>query len=107
MQKNKKTTTSKKRNYTKRAMRLRREAFLSLLLIFCTMFLLIKFHSSPERYKLVIYNESNEEEVIQYYTDFKAAKQEMQKQIDLGKFNPALLNADDQIVAIRYGVINF
>lgn len=101
------TRTKSKPRYSKRALRLRRELFLSLLVILFGLFLVIKFHSSPTTYKVVVYDESNQMDLIQYYTDFKAAKQEMQMQLDQGKFNPAILSEDDRILSIRYGVVNF
>lgn len=103
-----KTTTKKrKRKYTKRARRLQVEAVASLITILFVIFLVVKFHTSPEHYKVVIFQEDNSVETIQYYTSFKTAKKEMQRLIDEGAYNPAVVNDDDDILAIRYGVVNF
>jgi len=96
-----------KPNYTKQARRLQREALYSALLLILVIILIARFHSSPSHYKLVIYQEDAQMKEVQYYTSFKTAKAQMQKLIDQGEFNPAILNEDDQILAIRYGVVNF
>lgn len=97
----------KKSQYSKRARRLRKELLLSLCFLVATILMIVKFHSSPVRYKVVVYHEDQSMEVIQYYTDFKLAKASMQEQIALGAHNPAILLEDDTILAIRYGVVNF
>lgn len=97
----------RKRKYTKRALRYRREFLLSLLAIIITVTLMIVFHSSPTKYKVVIFEEDQSMDVIQIYPDFKIAKKEMQKQVEAGAFNPAILDMDDNIVAIHYGIVNF
>lgn len=103
----KKKTTQRKTKFTKQALRLQRELFFSVLAIILTVLLFIRFHSAPQVYKVVVYQEDQSEELIQYYNDFKTAQKEMQKQIDAGKFNPAVLDGDDKILAIKYGVVNF
>ena len=103
-----KTTTKKrKRRYTKQAKRLQKETLLSFIAILFVIFLVVKFHSSPQHYKVVIFQEDNSVEIIQHYTNFKTAKKEMQRLIDVGEYNPAIMNQDDAILAIRYGVVNF
>lgn len=97
----------KKPQYSKRARKLQKELLLSLCFLVISIFLIIKFHSSPIRYKVVVYHEDQRMEVIQYYTDFKVAKNAMQEQIAKGAHNPAVLLEDDTILAIRYGVVNF
>lgn len=97
----------KKPRYSKRARQLQKEFFLSLCFVVLAIVLIVKFHSSPTRYKVVVYQEDQTIDVIQYYTDFKTAKLAMEEQIAQGKFNPAVLREDDTILAIRYGVVNF
>lgn len=102
-----KTTRKRKPNYSKRARRLQREMLYSFLLLIGVIVLLARFHSSPAHYKLVVYQEDGEADTIQYYTSFKTAKREMMKLIEQGKFNPAVLDEQEQIMAIRYGIVNF
>lgn len=97
----------KKRKFTKRARKRQLEVFLSLVFLILTIILLVKFHTSPTIYQLVNYQEDQQMETIKYYTSFKMAKREMQQMIDQGAFNPAILDDDGNIVAIRYGVVNF
>lgn len=102
-----KTKSMKNTKYSKRARRLQREVLFSLIFILLALFLLIKFHSSPSVYELVIYQEDAQMEEVQYYSSFISAKREMQKLIEQGEFNPAVLDEDGNILAIRYGVVNF
>lgn len=102
-----KKNTTKKRKYSKRARRLQKEALLSALLIVLGIILLVKYHDAPSYYQLVIYQENQEMEEVQYYTSFKTAKREMEQLIEDGAFNPAVLDENGKIMAIRYGVVNF
>lgn len=102
-----KKQTKRKPNYSKRARRLQREMMLSVILIVLAIFLMIKFHSSPTLFELVIFQEDAQVEEVQYYSSFKTAKREMQKLIEQGEFNPAVLDEAGNILAIRYGVVNF
>lgn len=97
----------RKSKYSQRAKRLQRELLYSLLLLLLVIILIVKFHSSPAHYQLVVYQEDAQTESIQYYTSFKTAKREMEKLIEQGAFNPAILNDENEIMAIRYGVVNF
>lgn len=107
MAQKRKTTRKKKAKYSKRAKRLQREMLYSFLLLMGVILLLILFHSSPKHYKLVVYHEDGESEVIQYYTSFKTAQRQMQRLIEQGKFNPAVLDDQDHIIAVKYGIVNF
>lgn len=97
----------KKSQYSKRARKLQKEFLLSLCFLVAAILLIVKFHSSPVRYKVVVFQEDHSMEVIQYYTDFKVAKTAMEEQITKGAYNPAVLLEDDTILAIRYGIVNF
>ena len=96
-----------KPNFTKRAKRLQKELMLSIALIFLTLLICVKFQSSPNIYRVVVFEQNNEIKEIQYYNNFKTAKKQMQKQIENGAYNPAVLNEDGKILAIRYGIVNF
>lgn len=101
------TRKKRKPNYTKRAKRLQKELMLSLALIFLVLLFCMKFHSSPEIYHVVIFDENNQTKEIQYFNNFKTAKKQMQKQIENGAYNPAILDESGTILAIRYGIVNF
>ncbi len=103
----KNTKKRRKPNYTKRAKRLQKELMLSIALIFLTLLICVKFQSSPNIYRVVVFEQNNEIKEIQYYNNFKTAKKQMQKQIENGAYNPAVLNEDGKILAIRYGIVNF
>lgn len=102
-----KRVQKKKTRYTKRARRLQKEAILSAIGIAIFFILLVSFHSKPQRYQLVIYQRDASYETVQYYTGFRSAKREMERLIAQGEYNPAILDENDRIVAIRYGIINF
>lgn len=102
-----KTTKKKKTNYSKRAKRLQRELLYSFFLLMGVIILLAQFHTSPAHYKLVVFQEDGEANTVQYYTSFKTAKREMNKLIEQGEFNPAVLDEQDNIIAIQYGIVNF
>lgn len=102
-----KKKTTKKRKYSKRARRLQREMFLSALLLVGAIVFIVKNLQSPSYYQLVIYQENQEMEEVQYYTSFKTAKREMKQLIEDGAYNPAVLDEDGKILAIRYGIVNF
>lgn len=100
-------TKRKKPKYTKRAQRLQKEAMLSALFIVAAMLFIVKFHTSPQHYQLVIFYEDQPMETVRYDTSFKNAKREWQKEIAADNGNPAILDEQGSIIAIRYGVVNF
>lgn len=103
----KSTSATKKSKYSKRAKRLQKEVLLSFIIFIFAIFLIVKYHSSPTSYKVVIFQEDNQVELVQYYSNFKVAQKEMMKQIEQGAYNPAVLKEDDTILSIRYGIVNF
>lgn len=106
----KKTTARTKRRkpkYTKQAQRLQKEAIFSAVLLVIAVIFIVRFHSSPQHYQLVIFYPDQETVTVRYDTNFKNAKREMQKQIDDDNGNPAILDEQGNILAIRYGVVNF
>ncbi len=107
MAQQRKTTQRKKTRYTKRAQRLQREAMYSGIAIALFLIFLVNFRSAPKQYQLVIYRPDASMETVQYYTGYKTAKREMDRLIAQGEYNPAILDAQGNIVAIRYGVVNF
>lgn len=107
MAQKKKPTRKKKPNYSKRAKRLQRELLYSFFLLMGVIILLAQFHSAPAHYRLVVFHEDGEADTIQYYTSFKTAQREMNKLIERGEFNPAVLDEQENIIAIKYGIVNF
>lgn len=101
------STRKKKPNYSKRAKRLQRELLYSFFLLMAVIILLAQFHSAPAHYRLVVFQEDGETDTVQYYTSFKTAQREMNKLIERGEFNPAVLDEQDNIIAIKYGIVNF
>lgn len=103
----KKKTTRKKRQYTKRAQRLQKEVVFSAWLIVLAIIFIVNFHTSPKHYQLVIFHSDQTMETVRYDTSFKNAKRELQKLIDADHDNPAILDEQGNIMAIRYGIVNF
>ena len=101
------STRKKKPNYSKRARRLQRELLYSFFLLMAVIILLAQFHSAPAHYRLVVFQEDGEVDTVQYYTSFKTAQREMNKLIERGEFNPAVLDEEENIIAIKYGIVNF
>lgn len=105
----KKTTQQKRRKpkYTKRAQRLQKEAILSAVFIVIAIIFIVRFHTTPEHYQLVIYYPNQTPETVRYDTDFNNIRREWQQEIAADHGNPAILDEQGAIVAIRYGVVNF
>lgn len=100
-------TKRKKPKYTKRAQRLQKEVVFSAWLIVLAIIFIVNFRSSPHHYQLVIFHPDQPMETVRYDTSFKNAKRELQRQIDADNGNPAILDEQGNILAIRYGVVNF
>ncbi len=102
-----KGTRKRKTKYTKRAQRLQKEALFSGVALALFLILLVSFHSSPNRFRLVLYHSDASMEVVQYFNSYPSAKREMDQWMEQEDFNPAILDEHDNIIAIRYGVVNF
>lgn len=63
--------------------------------------------SMPIKYHTVVYDEDNNMTVVDQYKTFTYARKGMLELIEDGAFNPAVIDENDEIVAIRYGVIDF
>lgn len=95
----------KKRKRTKMKMKPAEWAACGILLI-ASIFLLVIFKSRPILYEVAVFNEQNQKETIQYYHQYQQAQAAMSSIITAGTENAAIL-ANDEIIDIRYGIVNF
>ncbi len=65
------------------------------------------YFSMPIAYHTVVFDQDNNMTVTGHYRTFPYAKKEMYRLIEEGAFNPAVLNDQKEIVAIRYGIVDF
>lgn len=67
----------------------------------------VVYFTMPIKYHTVVFDENNEMTVIDQYRTFSHARKGMLNLIDDGNFNPAVIDENESLVAIRYGVLDF
>lgn len=67
----------------------------------------IVYFSMPIKYHTVVFDEENKMTVVDQYRTFTYARKGMLELIEEGKFNPAVIDEEENLVAIRYGVLDF
>lgn len=95
----------RKRKHTRLKMKPAEWAAVGVLAI-AALLLLVIFKSQPTLYEVAVFNKQNQKETIQYYHQYDQAQSAINNIIAAGDENAAVL-ADDEIINIRYGIVNF
>lgn len=95
----------KKRKHTTLKMKPAEWAACGVLLI-AALLLLVIFKSQPTLYEVAVFNDQNQKETVQYYHQYEQAQSAMNSILESGNENAAIL-VDDEIINIRYGIVNF
>lgn len=67
----------------------------------------IIYFTMPIKYHTVVYDEQSQMTIVDQYRTFTYARKGMLELIEEGMFNPAVLDENEEIVAIRYGILDF
>lgn len=102
-----------KTKFTRKKYRIKRhlkmiqgQALVAIFLCIIIFGLIVKYHNLPSNYRVIIFDENNQITNVHFTTDYKTAAHLMQKKIEQGYFNPAIIKDDKFIVAIKYGIVN-